>query len=81
MLGLRRVAGQVGGGEDRAEEEPVAQVARQQVGVLALPAEAGGLGEGFSITGAVSTKTLISAPVSVTSQRPRRLSRDFTTSW
>ena len=36
---------------------------------------------GFSITGAVSTKTLISAPVSATSQRPRRLSLDFTTSW
>jgi hypothetical protein len=36
---------------------------------------------GFSITGAVSTKTLISAPVSATSQRPSRFSRALTTSW
>ncbi len=35
---------------------------------------------GFSITGAVSTNTLISAPVSATSQRPSRFNRRLTTS-
>ena len=35
---------------------------------------------GFSITGAVSTKTLIAAPVSAASQPPSRFSRFLTTS-
>ena len=45
MVGLGRVGGSSGVGEDRAEEEPGAEVAADEVGVLALPAEPGGLGE------------------------------------
>ena len=45
MVGLRPVGCQLGGGEDGAEEEPGAKLAADQIGVLALPAEAGGLGE------------------------------------
>ncbi len=37
------VARQVERGEDRAEKQPRAELARHEVGVLALPAEAGGL--------------------------------------
>ena len=32
-------------GEDRAEKQPRAELARDEIGVLALPAEAGGRGE------------------------------------
>ena len=43
MVDLRRVIGrEVGGGEDRAEKQPGAMLAADQIGVLALPAEAGG---------------------------------------
>ena len=41
MVRFRRVRRQFRGGEDRAEEEPRAEVAADEVGVLALPAEAG----------------------------------------
>ena len=41
----RRVRRQVEGGEDRAEKQPRTKVARQQIRVLALPAEAGCSGE------------------------------------
>ncbi len=40
MVGLGRIHGQFGGGVNRAEEEPGAVLARDQDGVLALPAEA-----------------------------------------
>src|SRR5882724_13417870 len=43
MIGLGLVARQVERGVDRAEKQPGAEPARDQVGVLALPAEAGGL--------------------------------------
>ncbi len=36
---------------------------------------------GFSITGAVSTKTFTASPVSATIQRATRLSARLTTSW
>ncbi len=39
MIAVRRVARQVGCGKDRAEKQPRAELARDQVGVLALPAE------------------------------------------
>ena len=45
MVGLRRVRRQLERGEDRAEEQPRAEVARDEIGVLALPAEAGRRGE------------------------------------
>ena len=45
MVGLGRIRLQIGGGVDRAEQQPVAVAARQQHGVLALPAEAGGGGQ------------------------------------
>ena len=39
MTDLRRVRWQRHGREDRAQKEPAAQIARQKVGVLALPAQ------------------------------------------
>ncbi len=45
--GFGCVLGQVEGGEDGAEEDPVAEVAAEEVGVFALPAETGSLSEGF----------------------------------
>ena len=44
-VGLGRRRRQLRGREDRAEEEPVAELARDEHGVLALPAEPGGCGE------------------------------------
>src|SRR6185369_7352395 len=44
-VALGRVRRQGGGGEDRAQEKPVAERARDQDRVLALPAEPGGLRE------------------------------------
>ena len=41
MVGLGRVGRQLERGEDLAEEQPGAELARHQVGVLALPADAG----------------------------------------
>ena len=41
MIGLGRVRRQVEGGEDGAEKQPRAEPARHQIGVLALPADAG----------------------------------------
>ena len=43
MVVFGRVGGKRGGGEDRAEEQPGAEIARDEVGVLALPAEPGRL--------------------------------------
>ena len=45
MVALGLVGRQLRGREDRAEEEPVAELARDQHRVLALPAEPGGCGE------------------------------------
>src|SRR3546814_16797152 len=45
MIALRRVRLQRQIGEDFAEEQPGAEIQRHQVAVLALPAEAGGIGE------------------------------------
>ena len=45
MVVLGRVRRQVERGEDRAEKQPGAEFARDEVGVLALPAEAGRRGE------------------------------------
>src|SRR5208283_5850922 len=45
MIRLPRVRLQVEIGEDRAEKEPGAEVARDEIAVLALPAEACGFGE------------------------------------
>ena len=45
MIGLGRVGGQSKIGEDRAEKQPGAEFARDEIGVLALPAKAGGAGE------------------------------------
>jgi hypothetical protein len=47
MVALRFVDRQFGRGEDRAEEKPVAEVAGDEDGVLALPTETGRLREGF----------------------------------
>ena len=45
MIVRRRVGRQLERGEDRAEEQPGAELERHQIGVLALPAEAGRFGE------------------------------------
>ena len=45
MIGLRRIGRQREVGEDLAEEQPGAEAARYQVGVLALPADPGLLGQ------------------------------------
>ena len=47
MRNLGRIGGQGDGGEDRPQEEPASQVARQQVRVLALPAQARRLCQGL----------------------------------
>ena len=61
VIGRRRVGRQIERRLDLAEEQPGAEVARHQVGVLALPAQPGRSASGFSITGAVSTKSLSAA--------------------
>src|SRR6202030_1492748 len=43
MIAFGVVARQLQGGEDRAEEQPRAELARDEVGMLALPADARGL--------------------------------------
>ena len=45
MIARRRVGRQVERGEDGAEEQPGAELERNQIGVLALPAEARGFRE------------------------------------
>src|SRR4029079_2838062 len=45
MVLVRAVVGQLERGEDRAEKQPRAELARDQIGVLALPAKAGRLRE------------------------------------
>ena len=50
MIGVGVVARQLGRGEDRAEEQPGAEFARDQIGVLALPAQPAACASGFSIT-------------------------------
>ena len=61
MIDLGRVGGQFKVGEDRAEKQPGAEFARNKIGVLALPAKPAAAASGFSMTGAVSTKTLTCA--------------------
>ena len=62
-IGLGRVRRQRHPGDDRAEEQPGAEFAADEIGVLALPAEPAACASGFSISGAVSTKTFTSLPV------------------
>jgi hypothetical protein len=47
MIGFRRIRLEFERGEDRAEKQPGAELERDEVGVLALPAEARGRGERF----------------------------------
>ncbi|MNT37075.1 hypothetical protein D3C72_1731940 [compost metagenome] len=47
MLGLGLVRRDLGGGQDDAEKQPVAVGPAQQIGVLALPAQTGALGQGL----------------------------------
>src|SRR3984957_14540158 len=47
VIAIGFIARQIGIGEDRAEEQPRAELARHEVGMLALPAQARGLGQGF----------------------------------
>ena len=43
VIDIRLIARQIGIGEDRTEEQPRSELARHEVGVFALPAEARGL--------------------------------------
>jgi hypothetical protein len=45
MIGLRRVRRQIERGKDRAQKQPGAELARHQIGMLALPAKGGSGGE------------------------------------
>lgn len=45
MVAVRLVGRNFRRGEDRAEEQPGAELAAHQIGVLALPAETGGLSQ------------------------------------
>ena len=45
MIVLGRIGRQIERGEDRAEEQPGAELPRHEIGVLALPADAGGRGQ------------------------------------
>jgi len=47
MIGIGRVARQIERGENRAEKQPGAELARHEVGMLALPAQSRRLREGF----------------------------------
>ncbi len=62
MVAFGFVGRDFGRREDRAQKEPGAEIAADEIGVLALPAKTRCMASGFSITGAVSTKTLTSAP-------------------
>ena len=77
---LRLVRLQLQRREDRAEKKPGAEFARDQIGMLALPAEAGGMRQRFSITGAVSTKIFTSAPWVSSIYRATTRRRFFSTS-
>jgi len=70
-------AGQVGDSSS-SPRTATSRRARHQVGVLALPAEARRLCHGFSITGAVSTKTFTSWG-SVPDEATQRLQLGFIT--
>jgi hypothetical protein len=60
MVGFGIVIRQLGRQQQLAEEQPGAVVARHEVGVLALPTQPAACAAGFSISGAVSTNTLMS---------------------
>ncbi len=75
MVDIGVVARQIERGEDRAEKQPGTEFARDEVGVLALPAQPRRLRQGFSITAAVSTNTLTSQGEAATSQRANAFSR------
>ena len=81
MVRSRRVRRQVERGEDRAEKQPRAEFARHQVGVLALPAEAGGGGERLlHHGGGVDEHLDVAAGCLAISQRASALSRGLMTS-
>ena len=81
MVALGRIGRQVEVGQDLAQEQPGAELAAHEVGVLALPAQARLLCRGFSSTGAVSTNTLTAPPKRAASQPASSLSRPLSTSW
>ena len=72
MIAVGLVARQVGRGEDRAEKQPRAEFARDQIGVLALPAQSrrlrqrlfhhgGGIDEHFHLSPDAATSHRASA--------------------
>ena len=82
MLALRRVRLQLQRREDRAEEEPVAQLARQQVRVLPLPAEPRRLPQRLlRHRRGVDEHLHLARPSPRPSSAPTRFSRFFTRSW
>ena len=81
VIGLGRVGRKIEGGKDLPEEEPRAEVARDQIGVAALPTQAGPGRQGLLHDRRGIGEHLDGAAMGVTSQRARSFSRFFSTSW
>jgi hypothetical protein len=79
MVPFGGIGRQVDIAEDRAQKQPGAEFPAHQIGVLALPSDTGRRRQGFSMTGAVSTKILTSAPspAAATSQPASVFNRPF----
>ena len=73
MTDLGRILGQVQRGENRAQKEPTAQIARQKIGVLALPAQARRLPQGLFHNGGCIDKNLDLAPGLIQQPAPQPL--------
>jgi len=81
MAGVGLIARQFQRGEDRSEEQPRAIMARDEIGVLALPAEPGGLRQRLLHHRRGATNTLTSPPAAASSQRASVFSRFLMSSW
>ena len=80
MVALGRVGRQFEPRENRAEEQPRTELARDEIGVLALPAEASGFGQRLFHHRRRIDKDLDLAAGVVDEPTPEFLSRGLTTS-
>jgi len=71
MIALGLIRRQLEIGEDCAEEQPRAEFAADEIGMLALQPRPAAAASGFSITGAVSTNTLTRQPAAGGGDEPR----------
>ena len=81
MVVLGRVGGNLGGGEDRAQEQPRAVLAATRLVCLPCQPMPAASASGFSITGAVSTKTFTSPPARATRRPAISFSLPLMMSW